>query len=205
MPQFTCQHTNQELSQESLDLHRKVLAQLGYGPRRYETDDNGEDVEIASFGHTFSDHLNFCHIKHDFSPHVRLCTHAANMPTVQNFEVALYRARNFKLARLLKKTQACWQDPKYREKFIADPCMDGITDNQTAATQFFVEGYTKLENTHARILDQFRRVVSEQEYLDVLDQMLDLRYERHNRRPNTWTCCPKAEIHPNDRGQVEET
>ena len=198
MPTQTCYATHRPLSGDALCVHRNVLDAMGWGPRRYEEDEYGEEVEVPMFIHTFKGHLRHRGIFCNFSRHVRLSTTAANMPKIKDFEDALYRARNFELARILALTQACSENQTYRVKFMSNPCFDGSKDWLTQAMEFFLEKYHTLETEHANILAQFRDAETKLEYLGVFDQMLDLRYGKNNRRPNTWTCWPEAQIHPED-------
>ncbi len=199
----TCYATHDPLSQDALCLHRNVLDSLGWGPRRYEEDEYGDEVDVGTFIDMFKDHLKHHNIHVDFSRHARLSTYAANVPQFKDFEDALFRARSFELSRILKLTHACYTDQRYRTRFMKNPCFDGAKNSLTQATEFFVEKYHGLENTFCAIKDQFNQAKTKEDYLNVLDQMLDLRYTKSNRRPNTWTCYPKAQIHPNDLGQFE--
>lgn len=202
---MTCYVTNEPLSRDALALHRQVLDKLGWGPKRVVENEYGEEEEVVQFIDWFKDHLKHRNVDVDFSRHARLSTQAANMPRIEDFEDALYRARNFQLTHILTLTDACYTDQKYRERFMENPCFDGTINYLDQATNFFVAKYHALQDTFTNILNVFRRASTKEEYLHVFDQMLDLRYGKENRRPamTPWACSPKAQIHPDDSGQFE--
>lgn len=195
---MSCAVTNIPLEQNELDLHDKVLCDLGWGPKKYIEDEYGEQYPVDRFVDFFKRRLKARHIRFDFSKHAQLCTYAANVPQYKDFEDALYRARNFELSRILTMTKACLENQTYRERFMDNPRIDGTMDTISQATEFFNSKYQELQNKFNTIMEQYQNATTEQEYLDVLDHMLDLRYGKDNRRPNPWTCVPKAQIHPND-------
>ena len=198
--------TNQTMTRDDLKLHNKVLDALGWGPRIYEEDEYGEEHEVEKFIDFFKDHLKFKRLRFDFSRHAQLSTYDANVPQIKNFEDALFRARNFELARILGMTEACLKNPVYRMKFLDDPCFNGTVSTLDQATNFFISKYNELETKFTTIMETFHIAHTKEDYLNVFDQMLDLRYGPENRRPKMrpWECHPQARIHPNDLGQFEE-
>ena len=197
-----CNACKTELRHSELQLHYKVLRDLGLGPRRRPN--ANEDAIVAD---PFPRRLKSA-IKsygphgpnYSISPHVALCVQCANSPYTDpcSTEVvdALHRAQNIALSRVMKLAEACTRNQTYRDRFFVDPVRDGTRSIWSQVIQFFRTEYDKVQTQVDTIQAKFDKAVEEAEFVHAIDSLLDLEYGPHNRRPSNapWKCIPKARL-----------
>lgn len=200
-----CAQTQQELTEDEIAMHNQVKRRLGQVPPDTYLDENGDRVVVDRFVDTLISCLNHSHLDVDFSMNDPICAQITTVPRVKDFPDVLWKVRNIVLSRLVVLTEACANNEHYRHRFIKKPCFDGTVNPFNQAYNYFMEEYTKIQSKYTSLLTRFHGINTKEAYLDVLDDMLDWRYTKENRRPINapWQCWPKAQIHEDDVGMFE--
>ena len=199
---WTCECTHTVLTDKEQHAYTESLHAIGIGtkPRVLGTDTHGNKVYGESpFAAQLKSRLQR-ERRIVFKQHARLAFSTVNTPRVDDFEAVVGYAHNIRLGKLVGRAEACYSDPRYRAKFMKNPSTDGIESNMDQAVRFFVEEYAQLQSTTQAILDAFATAQTEDEFVAVVDRMLDLRYGKNNRRPTNapWMVSPRATIHRDD-------
>lgn len=197
-----CTQTHQELTKEEISMHNQVKRRLGQSPPDTYLDENGNRVVVQRFVDKLISYLTHARFDFDFSMNGPICAHVTIMPRFNDFANVLWKVRNIVLSRLVVLTEACARNDHYRHMFIKKPCFDGTVTPFLQSCKYFMEEYTKIQAKYTTLLACFNSIKNKEAYLDVLNDMLDWRYTKENRRPSNapWLCWPKAQIHENDVG-----
>lgn len=197
-----CSASNRLMSRVDRQLHEKVLDQLGLGKRKAYEDEHGEEVVIVPYAQKLFKHVPHLGLHLGLTAHEPMSSVEANAPRLECFDMALHRALNFALARAVVKAEACETTLAYREKFMDanDVCYDGTRSAQSQAIIFFEKACNALHTEHDAILASFKQATKAQDYIDVFDRMLDLRYTKELRKPcgRPWDVQFVAQFHPSE-------
>lgn len=197
-----CTRTQQELTQEEVSMHNQVKRRLGQFPPDTYLDENGDLVVVERFVDKLISYLKHARFDFDFSMNGPICGQITTVPRVKDFADVLWKVRNIVLSRLIVITEACANHEHYRHRYMEKPCFDGTVKPFVQACNYFMEQYTKIDAHYTTLLARFDRINTKTDYLDVLNDMLDWRYTKENRRPVNapWQCWPMAQIHEDDVG-----
>ena len=201
-----CTQTKQELTQREASIHQKILCWLGQVRPTSYIDDRGNRIVMDRFVDRLMSYLEHVRFDFNFAAHQPFSTQAMNNPKVEHFPDVLWAVRNIVLSRAVVLAEACASSDVYRRRFMKDPCFDGTIKPFAQACRYFMEDYNKVVAKFTRLHARFERMNSQESYLSILNDMLDWRYTKENRRPPNapWHCYPEARIHEQDVGMFAD-